>query len=485
MPGVYGNATLNNTSIPKNLNSQKEDGLKDFIANIYQFTAKPYKIHTGILWPDGSVTYDLKQSEAKEYKSGYPFVETIITFKDKRVDVVEQYYLQNGVMHSMVSQNATDIPEVLEADALLYVYNKMLEASKTPDLIELPNEIQFKEKAMSIYAKDYIQNYTFKNSVEQFCKDFKIEVDQFSNFTYDGDQTYNKDDLLIDLAYKTIDGVGLALSVVNLDVVPDAVGAIIAYTTGDNGMCNIYLASAGISVILNGQAYKAAAKEALKGGKIYVKGMAFKLAGNAGSLVKEENYVISRMSDFLHIPANLEKEVDLTKFWEMYEKQSSVVQQELLQKIIAEKETSTKIKLINNFLNISKSDKILLLAKIDNYTNLKTWVTGLNETADAAVITKLHQLPSEYLTMLEADLVSNGNEIKSLLKTPDDVDIWQTLKDDPAYAFSLGEEGQGNWGKWAKGNFFKTVTKAGKDFENIALNELKATSSTLIYCEWE
>lgn len=127
--------------------------------------------------------------------------------------------------------------------------------------------------------------------------------------------------------------------------------------------------------------------------------------------------------------------------------------------------------------------KAALLPKLDNFSSLKTWINTLDEAVDKNLISKLDLLDNSYLSKLEADIasVSNGAALKGLIKeSPDDLNnIWKLLKDDPAYSFELAKTGGTRWDKWAQGNFFKTVTKAGKDFEIVAKAELKATSSTL------
>jgi len=110
-----------------------------------------------------------------------------------------------------------------------------------------------------------------------------------------------------------------------------------------------------------------------------------------------------------------------------------------------------------------------LLSKLDNFPRLKDWVNGLDETTNANLINKVDDLEDTYWSKLNTDLAStsNGNELKTLITTGDDVGAWKLLKDDAGYAFELGEDGLGVWEKWGKTNFFKVVTKKGKDFENL------------------
>jgi hypothetical protein len=131
--------------------------------------------------------------------------------------------------------------------------------------------------------------------------------------------------------------------------------------------------------------------------------------------------------------------------------------------------------------------KLNLLGKLDNFTSLKTWVNGLDDVVDANLITKLDGLDATYLSKLETDIASNsmGSSLKTLLKeSPDDLDnIWKLLKDDPKYAFELSKTGGVRWEKWAQGNFFKIITKKGKDFEELICKVAFKNRSSAKYLE--
>ena len=75
---------------------------------------------------------------------------------------------------------------------------------------------------------------------------------------------------------------------------------------------------------------------------------------------------------------------------------------------------------------------------------------------------------------LEKDLLSKsmGGELRQLLKTEDDFLKWKLIKEDPAYAFEISKTDI-TWTKWGKSNFFKTITKTGKEFELAILNKIK------------
>ena len=137
--------------------------------------------------------------------------------------------------------------------------------------------------------------------------------------------------------------------------------------------------------------------------------------------------------------------------------------------------------------NFAEGLKLNLLGKLDNFPKLKIWVNGLDNVLDANLISKLDGLDAVYLAKLETDIASNsmGAGLKTLLReSPDDLnDIWKILKDDPNYAFELSKTGGARWNKWAQGNFFKTVTKAGKDFEELICKQAFKNRSSAKYLE--
>ncbi|MCU0417322.1 MAG: hypothetical protein MUE33_09055 [Cytophagaceae bacterium] len=140
----------------------------------------------------------------------------------------------------------------------------------------------------------------------------------------------------------------------------------------------------------------------------------------------------------------------------------------------------------NEFLErvVNGVGKAGLLSKLSSYANLKTWVNTLDDVVDGSLISKLDGLDATYLTKLETDIASasNGAGLKALIKeSPDDLtDIWKVLKDDPKYSFELAKTGGSRWEKWAQGNFFKTVTNAGRDFEEFVSNNLSLLRSKLL-----
>jgi len=146
-----------------------------------------------------------------------------------------------------------------------------------------------------------------------------------------------------------------------------------------------------------------------------------------------------------------------------------------------------EIKQINaaNLANVGV--KLNLLSKLDNFTSLKTWVNGLDDVVDANLITKLDALDVTDLGKLNTDLTHNvyGAEIKILLKeSPDDLtNIWRKLKYDPAYSWEIQKTGGSRWEKWGQREFFKDITKKGKDFEELICKQAFKNRSSAKYLE--
>lgn len=125
---------------------------------------------------------------------------------------------------------------------------------------------------------------------------------------------------------------------------------------------------------------------------------------------------------------------------------------------------------------VGKGTKSDLLAHVDAVPNggdvgdLKAWIGGFDEIADKALINNIHSLPSEYYELLSADLksVSQGDLFRELLrKHPEDLHSkWKLLKDSPETGWERSRE-SASWDQWAQTNFFKTVTKLGREFEEL------------------
>ena len=91
------------------------------------------------------------------------------------------------------------------------------------------------------------------------------------------------------------------------------------------------------------------------------------------------------------------------------------------------------------------------------------------------------ELSEDLLDQLDTDLLNDKwkDELAELFgENPDDLhDIWLKLKEDAAYhwevARSDGYQAGSRWEKWSQREFFKAVTKKGKEFELELLNKMK------------
>ena len=69
------------------------------------------------------------------------------------------------------------------------------------------------------------------------------------------------------------------------------------------------------------------------------------------------------------------------------------------------------------------------------FENLDKWLNEVPQNVKDII----RGWDNDYKLLLNKDLSSNstGAELKSLLVSAENVEIWQYLKDDPAYAFEL------------------------------------------------
>lgn len=91
------------------------------------------------------------------------------------------------------------------------------------------------------------------------------------------------------------------------------------------------------------------------------------------------------------------------------------------------------------------------------------------------------------MQQLSADLAhpTYGPEISQLFnENIDDVkDIWKRLKEEPSYSWEIRKTGGSRWEKWAQREFFKVITKKGKDFEELVCEVAFSNRSSAKYLE--
>ena len=107
--------------------------------------------------------------------------------------------------------------------------------------------------------------------------------------------------------------------------------------------------------------------------------------------------------------------------------------------------------------------------KLGKHADLRKNTRFLDDIKDLddAVLDVLNDVDDDLLRLLSKDLksVRNGKELKGLLKTADDVEVYGLLKKEAELAFEISREQYPIWARWSRTNFFKTITKKGKDFE--------------------
>ena len=170
--------------------------------------------------------------------------------------------------------------------------------------------------------------------------------------------------------------------------------------------------------------------------------------------------------------------------WKILQSESPSIRTDINELTLVSKNLEA-IKSAKGYLNwkaLQQAGKVSLLTKFKDFTNIKSWINGLDDVADASLLSKLDNLEASYFSKLDADLVhaTYGPEIKVLLKeSPDDlVDVWKKLKDDPAFSWEIQKTGGSRWEKWSQREFFKDITAKGKGFEtNVCLATFKNRSS--------
>ena len=113
---------------------------------------------------------------------------------------------------------------------------------------------------------------------------------------------------------------------------------------------------------------------------------------------------------------------------------------------------------------------------------VKAWekmIKHLDLRKNVDFLDNIKDFSDDILAQLDADLLNTKYNLKDLFtESPADVkNIWKELKDNPKYHWerfdSDGFEAGSRWDKWSQREFFKDVTKKGKEFELAILNRMK------------
>lgn len=330
MPGMYNKAMVSTSDIKKR--SREGEGKTytnslhtityynitlaqslDFIKDVYIQTAKPVKIHYGFLFPNGSTS--VQRVETNSYISGTDFSNAIVLLKNNGLDEIAELpkpspynYTTHNTSAGAISQ-ATINPDYIKE---LLEYNRKYDEICSKATIEdqsqwtqVENEILFKEKHMDDYAKSYVEKYAFKSSLGQYKLDVYNTLGITSEFKWDNDHTYNKDNLTIldPIIYGVVDGASFVAGFWGLDFIPDGIG--LAYAVGRKQPFEITSYSAGIMLVgisggyirILGKYGDDAVDYVRFGNKFYVKG-----AGGKLEEVLEDQITSRLLRDYLNMP---------------------------------------------------------------------------------------------------------------------------------------------------------------------------------------
>ncbi|REE01786.1 hypothetical protein [Marinoscillum furvescens] len=136
--------------------------------------------------------------------------------------------------------------------------------------------------------------------------------------------------------------------------------------------------------------------------------------------------------------------------------------------------------------DLEAGDEALVKAFQENVELVDAW-KAVGKHADLRTNTKFLENISGYsddlLKQLDDDLLNSKYSPSDLFKeSPDDVtNVWKKLKENPYWASDFAKETtDARWLKWKDREFFKTVTKAGKDFEEYVVQNLGTLRSKVL-----
>ncbi|MFJ1428372.1 hypothetical protein ACILD6_07185 [Capnocytophaga canimorsus] len=423
---------------------QQGKSVYETIINWYADIEKPVIFNKFYQYADGSLQNYIYKSKTNQ--RGYPFI--------KHLEFYQSKVLSNRKVFYPISTNISDegqLEEIMEqvrqarADAELALQKETapygLADEELWNVLTIDNLGKFREVFM-----DYGQNgtpdyprYLWQNSVNTWQWGNKVTI-ALGQSSLPSEALYNfeKMTLLDDAVYTMLDIFG---TIPGVDTFTDPIGAAYAVARSDVENATIYSVSA--VTPLAGAAY---------------------VRGGAKALSKAEPTV-----------ALVAKKADNTDGFELIYKSVNDIQAN-------EFHVATSIDGRQNqeFLEQTKKhlDKNAIKKQVDELAKAKslspTLSKWVDEIKDVSLRRKIENLNADDLAKLEKDFLSksNGNELKKLITTADDLDKWKLIKEDPHYAFELAQENP-NWEKWAKSNFFKEVTKKGDEFEKAMLAAVK------------
>ncbi|CEN46356.1 hypothetical protein CCAN11_1050003 [Capnocytophaga canimorsus] len=423
---------------------QQGKSVYETIINWYADIEKPVIFNKFYQYADGSLQNYIYKSKTNQ--RGYPFI--------KHLEFYQSKVLSNRKVFYPTSPKISDegqLEEIMEqvrqarADAELALQKETAPYGLADE--ELWNALTIDDlgKFREVFM-DYGQNgtpdyprYLWQNSVNTWQWGNKVTI-ALGQSSLPSEALYNfeKMTLLDDAVYTMLDIFG---TIPGVDTFTDPIGAAYAVARSDVENATIYSVSA--VTPLAGAAY---------------------VRGGAKALSKTEPAVVL-----------VAKKADNADGFELIYKSVNDIQAN-------EFHVATSIDGRQNqeFLEQTKKhlDKNAIKKQVDELAKAKslspTLSKWVDEIKDVSLRRKIENLNADDLAKLEKDFLSksNGNELKKLITTADDLDKWKLLKEDPHYAFELAQENP-NWEKWAKSNFFKEVTKKGDEFEKAMLAAVK------------
>ena len=117
---------------------------------------------------------------------------------------------------------------------------------------------------------------------------------------------------------------------------------------------------------------------------------------------------------------------------------------------------------------------------------VKAWekmIKHLDLRKNVDFLDNIKDFSDDILAQLDADILNTKYNLKDLFtESPVDVkNIWKELKDNPFLASDFAKETtDSRWLKWKDREFFKIVTKAGKDFEEYVISNVNILKTKIL-----
>ncbi|MDY3883816.1 hypothetical protein [Porphyromonas somerae] len=382
-------------------------------------------------------------------ESNYPFNKAIFAYKQKGCEELAQLYVkeQRDIKNAISQRYGQDRRSPIEIAKMQDLIHLAAKREQLQLLEQLSNQvslsdfepwavsspIEYKEEFIEQINKNGHKNYEAYLSLYAY-EDLRAQLhySKVGGFDFDQEATFtDKTDWWLSSyvdkpVYNTLDLASVVLGVFSLDVIPDALnlGYSLVRRDYDNAI------GSGLSLLIIGPTGYAS-KTTIPRGLKYLR--------------RSENGLVIAVDN----------------------------SDEELRSIIRKSKNAFEPSELDNLDNASR-DELWRLANRENlFENLDKWLNEVPQNVRDII----RGWDNDYKLLLNKDLSSNstGAELNSLLASAENVEIWKYLKDDPAYAFELAKDNK-DWERWSKINFFKDITKRGREFETLVLNRIKTRS---------